>query len=304
MWALIILLYALFGFSFTLGKLLLSYASPFFIVSARMTIGGLALLAYMFFRHRIHCQPRKSDFGLYVQQTIFGILIFYCVRQWALQYVDVNKASLLCNLLPFFTATFAYFKFKEQLNRLQILGLSLGFIGTIPLILTDSKLEQAVGGIGFISWPELAIIISVASLGYSIIIMQTLIKHRDCPAPLVNGCCMLTGGLMAFSWASLGEPIWIRGDFTTLLLLMGGQIIISNLICSNLHAILLRHYSATLLSFSSFLSPLFTIVYGYLLFGEKVTWNFFVSFVVVISGLALYHYKELKAWLHARVHHS
>lgn len=300
----IVILYALFGLSFTIGKLLLSYASPFFIVASRMTVGGLALLGYMFFRHRFFCHPRRSDLWLYTQQMIFGILIFYCVRQWALQYVEVNKASLLCNLLPFFTATFAYFHFNEHLNKLQVFGLIIGFIGTIPLLLTETPYEKSVGGLGFISWPELAMIIAVAALGYSIIIMQTLIKHRDCPAPLVNGYCMFIGGVLSFSWATLGEPVWIRGNFTTLVLLMGGQIIISNLICSNLHATLLRHYSATVLSFSSFLSPLFTIIYGYLLFGEKVTWNFFVSFIIVISGLALYHSKEIKNWWHARTHRA
>ncbi len=304
MLALVVILNALWGFSFTLGKMLLSYASPFFIVAARMMVGGLALLAYMFFRHRIHCKPRPSDLWLYFQQMVFGILIFYCVRQWGLQYVEANKAALLCNLLPFFTATFAYFHFRERLNWMQVSGLIIGFIGTIPLLLTSSAYEQSVGGIGFISWPELAIIISVASLGYSIIVMQMLVKHRSCPAPLVNGCCMLVGGSLAFCWSSLAEPVWIRGDITTLLLLMGGQVIISSLICSNLQATLLRHYSATFLSFASFLSPLFTIIYGYFLLGEQVTWNFFVSFIIVVSGLSLYHYKEFKQWLHTRHSHS
>lgn len=288
------ILYALFGLSFTIGKLLLFYAAPFFIIGTRMMIGGSCLLLYMYVRHRVACYPRKADLWLYAQTTIFGIYIFYSVRAWGMQYVTATKAALLCNLLPFFTALFSYIHLKEKLTFAHLLGLIVGFCGMIPLLIANSSYEELVGGVSFLSWPELAIVCAVAALSWSIIITQKLVKHRQCPPPLVNGCSMLIGGMMAFSSSILVEDRWIRGDWKTLIALCLVQILISNIICVNLHAHLLRHYSATFMSFASFLSPLCTIIYGYFLLGETVTWHFFVSFVMVLSGLFIYHFSEIK----------
>lgn len=45
----IIILYALFASTFSLGKILLDFAPPIFLVGIRMTIAGLVLLAYQYF---------------------------------------------------------------------------------------------------------------------------------------------------------------------------------------------------------------------------------------------------------------
>jgi drug/metabolite transporter (DMT)-like permease len=291
---LVVLLYALFGFSFTLGKLMLLHATPFFIISTRMTLGGFFLLTYVYWRYPIKCYPSKADLLLYAQTTIFGVYLFNCLRAWGLQYVPTTKAALLCNLLPFFTAFFSYMHLKEKLTIYHLIGLILGFLGTIPLLMKGSSVEELIGGISFISWPELAIIAAVAALSYSLIITQKLVKHRGCPPPLVNGFSMMVGGAMAFSSSLMVESTWIRGDWKELTGLIIAQIIISNFVCSNLHATLLKTYSATFMSFASFLSPLFTIIYGYLLLNETVSWQFFASFIMVLAALLIYHYTEIK----------
>lgn len=293
---LVVILYALFGLSFTLGKLMLTHAAPFFIIAARMIVGGICLLAYSYFHKEIDCKPKRENFWLHVQTIVFGIYLFYSLRSWGLQYVTTTKAALLCNLMPFFTALFSFWHFKERFTAHHIVGLIIGFVGTIPLLFSDSPYEMLAGGIGRISWPECAILIAVAALSYNVISMQKLVKHRQCSPALANGICMLFGGLMALGTSLMLEPVWIRpeGNIQTLLLQMGAQILISNLICSNLHATLLRHYSATFMSFASFLSPLCTIIYGYLWLNEKTSINFFASFFMVITGLFIYHFSDVK----------
>lgn len=294
---LVIILNALFGFSFTLGKMMLLHASPFFVIGTRMMVGGVCLLSYMYMKHRTACLPRKEDFWLYAQTIFFGVYIFYSVRAWGLQYVTTTKAALLCNLLPFFTALFSYIHLKERLTLAHLIGLLCGFFGMIPILVSNSSYEDLLGGVSFVSWPEFAIMFAVGALSYSIIITQRLVKHRGCPPPLVNGVSQLVGGAMAFTSAVLVENPWIRGDWKQLLGLIIAQIIISNIICSNLHASLLRHYSATFMSFASFISPLCTIIYGYFLLNETVTWHFFLSFFMVLTGLFIYHFGEIRSKL-------
>ncbi len=273
---------------------MLFHGAPFFIIGARMLIGGACLLAYTYRNHPIHCVPRRSDWPLYAQTVIFGIYLFYTLRAWSLQYITTTKAALLMNLLPFFTAIFSYFHFQERLTTPHVLGLICGFLGMVPLFISSTPYEDLLGGISFFSWPELAMIGAVAALGYNVIIVQKLVKHRECPPTLVNGVSMMIGGIMAFISSFLVEPTWIRGNWKTLFMLILVQTVVSNLICSNLHGYLLRYYSATFMSFASFLSPLSTILYGYLFLGEIVTGYFFISFLLVVAGLAIYHWTDIR----------
>lgn len=298
---LVILLYATFGFTFTLSKIIIGYAGAFFSVAARMLIAGTGLLGYIYFAKRIDCYPQRAHISGYLQATLFGIFIPYCLRSWALQYISTTKSALLFNFMPLFTAVFAYFFLKERMTWLKLTGLGIGFFGMIPVLLSQGVSENAVGSLGFISLPELATLGAVASFGYNFIVMQRLVKHHGCSPFLVNGIAMLLGGTLSLCAASIVEPVWIKQSPLTFIGLMTLQIIFSNIICANLQATLLKQYSSTFMAFANFLSPLFAACYGWLLFGEEITWHFAASFVVVFIGLCFYYFDEFGKHRHNKV---
>lgn len=286
---LVVLLYALWGFTFTLGKYSVIFATPLFTVGTRMLASGTILLGYTLATKRItDYVPQRRDIWLYVQLTIFLVLLPYILRLWALQFVSSIKAALLFNVGPFFTALFCYIFHKEKLHHWQYLGLLIGFLGTIPILLTGSATEDMWGMIGFMSIPEVAVIGATAALSYGLIIMQKLVKHRGCPPYLANGISMLSGGFIALSGSLLFDAAPIKQSTQSFIIVIVLQIVISNLFCSNLQAKLLTTYSPTFMSFAGFMSPLFTCMYGYLLFNETVTWHFFASLVLVAVGLWLF----------------
>lgn len=290
---LIIVLYSLFGFTFTLAKISLQYASPFFIVASRMTLAGLGIMAYIYFAKKISCYPDKKDRFLHIQLTFFGVFLPYCSRAWALQFVTTSKAALLFNLAPFFVALYSYILFKEKLSFQKFCGLLLGFFGMLPLLISTSKLEEFVGAWGIISLPEIALLISVGSFSYSMIVMQKLIKHHGCPSLLANGLSMLSGGVMSLGAAYFMDSPWIKGNIAIFIALLAAQICISNLLCSQLQAYLLKRYSATLMSLANSITPLSASLFGLILFGEKLTWHYFVSFALVTLGLYVYYQDSL-----------
>ena len=111
---LVILLYALFGFTFTLGKVTLFYARPFFIIASRMLIGGAGLLAYLYFNKHIRCVTTNERLALLYSSCSLWHLSPYSLRAWALQYMSSTKAAFIFTLMPFFTALFAYFFIKKN----------------------------------------------------------------------------------------------------------------------------------------------------------------------------------------------
>jgi len=292
---LIILLYALFAGSFTLSKAILNYTTPTFLVGIRMLIAGTILLSYQYFHPQQQFQFKRKHLWYYAQITLFGIYFTYILRFWGLKYMPSSKASFLYNLSPFLSSYYSYLFFKEKITRKQWLGLAIGFIGLIPMLISTSPSEQAIGEWGYLSWPELAVILAVALHSYSWIIVRKLVREKSYSPMMINGISMASGGLLALFTSFVVEdtmrPVSNLGTFVVLL---GLIILISNIICHNLYGFLLKKYSATFLSFAGFMSPLFTALYGWLFLHETITWHFYLAAVIVFIGLLLFYQDEFK----------
>lgn len=306
---LVILLYLMFASTFTLGKAALAYVSPCLFIGVRMMLGGSMLLGYSYFFARKQWKIKKTDLILFAQIIVFHIFCAYVLEFWALEHVTSAKACLLFNLSPFITAVFSYFLFAEKLTSRQICGLIIGFVGFLPILLAQTPLEKMAGAIGFISWYEIALIASVTSSAYGWMVMKKLI-NKGYSFIMINGIGMTGGGILAFilSLATEGQPILKKasitipsvvnsyGAYAESLLMLGvysmSLIIIANIICYNLYGYLLSRYSATFLSFSGFMTPLFAALLGWIFLGEAVTWHFFATILLVICGLYLFHEKK------------
>ncbi len=291
---LIIILYGLFGASFPLSKTLLGFADPIFYTGIRMFIAGSILLIYQYcYAHR-HLKFNWHNKWYYLQIIFFGIYLTYILRFIGLGTLTSSKTAFLFNLMPFFSAFYSFLMFKEKLTRQQWLGLAIGFVGFIPILKTTSPLEKSLGEIFFISWPELAVLAAVAAQSYSWIIMRKLVKEKSYAPSMINGMTMTAGGILALITAYFWEgkqEMADPGAFLSLLILV---ILISNIICHNLYAYLLKRYTATFLAFAGFLGPLFSAFYGWLFLAEKITWHFYVSAIIVFIGLYLFYQHELE----------
>lgn len=291
---LLFLLYALFGLTFTLGKVTLFYAKPFFIIGTRMLIGGVGIMSYLYATKSIQCRPQLKDWAAYTKIGLFGVFIPYCLRAWALQYMPSTKAAFIFTFMPFSTALLSYFFHKERLSFQKIVGLAIGLVGMVPTLLTSSPVENAPGSLGFISLPELAVIASVLSFSYNLINLQVLVKHKGCPAPVATGISTLIGGFLAFNAAILFESPLVITNHAAFWPLLAVQIIISNLICSNLQASLLKQYSPTLLAFAGFLTPICAAFFGWLFLCEQAYPSYILSFLLVLVGLIIFYYDEIQ----------
>src|SRR5579863_1529981 len=293
---LVILMYALFASTFTLGKAALAYVSPFLFIGIRMILGGSLLLGYyrLVKKQKIVIYP--ADYSLFACIVLFHIFFAYTLEFWALEYVTSGKACLLYNLSPFITAIFSYFLFTERLSSRQMCGLIIGFLGFIPILVAQTPLEKIGLHVSFLSIYEIALIASVSSSAYCWMMVKRLI-NRKYPLLLINGISMTGGGILALLLSLATEGcLGLKVTSSEQLIMLSGYcmalVIIANIIGYNLYGYLLTRYSATFLSFAGFMTPLFAALLGWLFLGEQVTWHFFVTMVMVICGLYLFHGKK------------
>jgi drug/metabolite transporter (DMT)-like permease len=290
---LIIILYALLASSFTMGKVLLYYTTPMFLTGCRMFTAGTLLLSYQYFNNHKQFIFKKKHIWWYLQIIILGIYVNYVLRLWGLKYLTSSKACFLYNLSPFLSAYYSYLFFQEQLTRKQWAGLFIGFIGMIPMLVSTSPAEKSMGEWAYVSWPELAILLSVTVSSYSWTVVRKLVKDKNYSPIMINGMSMTAGGILALLTSFIFEadcPVTATGPFFLWLTLI---ILISNIICHNLYGHLLTQYTTTFVAFGGFLSPLFAAFYGYLFLHETITWHFYLASCIVFLGLLLFYQDEL-----------
>jgi drug/metabolite transporter (DMT)-like permease len=292
----VLLLYALFASVFTIAKTGLTYVQPYFLVGTRMLLAGLILLCYQIFVKKQRFSLNRKTWYRLILLAVFNIYLTNVFEFWGLRYLTSFKTCFIYSLSPFLSALFSYFLFSETLTSKKWVGLIVGFLGFMPILLSQTSSEEATGQLFFFSWAELSVMMAAICSVYGWILLKQLVNEDQLSPIMANGVSMFVGGALALGHSLIIEdwnpfPVTNYTIFFECTMLL---ILISNLICYNLYGSLLKRYSATFMSFAGFTTPLFTALFGWLVLSEIVTWPFYLSFVIVLTGLLLFDQEELK----------
>jgi len=296
----VIAIFALFATVFPIGKMSLLYCQPIFLTSIRMICAGFLLIGYYCIacRWKNHKKIRidYSLVGNILLLALFNVYLTNVCEFWGLQYLSAGKACFIYNLSPFISALISYFIFAEIMTFKKWLGLCVGFSGFFPILLNSTSTEAAVGGIGFLSWPEISLMTAAISTVIGWIIMRRVVQTTGIPVFYANGWSMLIGGIGALITSYVTE-IWDPVPFVDYKIFLGYMTIlmlISNIFCYNIYAHLLKTYTATFLTFIGFTCPLWAAFYGWLFLHEPISSSFMLSCIAVMIGLYIFYSEEIR----------
>lgn len=261
-----------------------------------MFLAGVIILTFLALFQRKDLKIKKHQLFPLILFAISAVYLTNVFEFWGLQYLTAAKACFIYSLSPFLAALFSYFQFKEKITSKKLLGLIIGFVGFVPVLLNQSGAEQLLGGLSFLSWAEIALIIATVTSVYGWILLRKLGKEEGISPLMTNGTSMCLGGLFALIHSYFAEG-WSPLPVTNYLGFFQGvflMIVISNLICYNLYGWLLKRFTATFLSFAGLTTPLFAAFFGWLILKETVSWTFFVSVGIISLGLWLVYSEELR----------
>ncbi|RTL06877.1 DMT family transporter [Candidatus Dependentiae bacterium] len=293
---LILLLHILFASTFTTGKFLSTQTSPVFLTGLRMLLGGVIVLVYLLIKSRkkeIVCNI--ADWKELAQVIFFGVYANYILRFWALAYLSSSKTCFLFNIQPFLSSLYVYLLYNERLSRNKWAGLLIGFIGMIPILMSNTSSEMGRSVFLFFSLPECAALLSAAMHSYSWIVVQKLVRYKKYDPTFITGTTMTSGGLLALATAWFIQDLPTLNHSNEFVFLLMYVVLVSNVFCHNLYGHLLKQYSATLMAFASFLTPIFAALFGALFLHETITWHFYASTVTVFMGLYIFYRDEFNA---------
>lgn len=286
-------MYALFASVFTVSKFALQCAEPLFLIGFRMTLAGMLMLGFFRVRFGKISLSKEAKIKILLL-AFFNIYLTNVCEFWGLQHLTTFKTSFIYSLSPFFSALLSYFFLKEAQSSKKWIGLIIGFLGFLPILFNQTTEEELAGKLLFFSWPEVYVIIAAFSFVYGWILLKDLVQKENISPILANGLSMTFGGCMALLH-SLSSENWSPvpvSNMTSFLSCSFYLLVISNLVAYNLYGHLLKRFSATFMSFAGLSTPLITLLFGYLVYGEVATMSFYISFFWVSVGLFLFYREE------------
>ncbi|MEX0591137.1 MAG: DMT family transporter [Xanthobacteraceae bacterium] len=201
---------------------------------------------------------------------------------WALVFTDVARGVIILYTTPFFVAVGAHFFVPgEQLLRQQAIGLFCAFAGVAIAFSDGLTLPSYRALIG-----DAMMLAAAALWGATTVLVKATKLARIDPAKTLAYQLAVSGIVLTPMALSLGE----RGIFDPTPLVIGSLIFqITIVACASYLAwfALMRIYPASILSTFTFLTPLFSLVFGAVLLRERVSVALVVSLALVAVGIWL-----------------
>lgn len=276
---------ALLGLNQALVKLVNVGMSPVFQAGMRSAAAFLPVLIYAWIRRRKLTISDGSLLPGIVTGLLFAFEFFLLFK--ALDLTTVAHASILFYTMPVWVAVAAHFLIPgERMTRRRAFGLALAVAG-VAVALAANATNQVDGGslagdlmalVAATGWAGIAIVARTTKMSRSVPEMQ-LLYQLAVSAPILLGLAWYSGE----TFREMTPFLWGIFAFQALVVVAAGFV---------LWFWILSVYPASDMASFAFLSPLFGVVAGTLMFGERLTLNIAVSMLLVGLGIYLVNSKR------------
>jgi len=264
--------YLIWGSTYYGLRVALSGFPPFALAAIRFSIAGVLLFALM--RWRGAAAPtRRQWFNCFVTGTLLlgigngGVC-------YAEQTVASGIAAVAVASAALFMAIFAGL-YGQWPNRMEWIGLIIGFVGIVVLNLGGELRGSPAGAIALVLSPIAWAFGSVWS------------KHRDMPEPMMSAAAQMIAGSIPLALVSLanGEHFAAMPDATALTA-MAYLIVFGSLLGFSAYIYLLHHTRPALASSYAYVNPPVAVLIGVLLGGEAISRLDILGTIVIVAGVA------------------
>ena len=202
----------------------------------------------------------------------------FCFFAFSAVYIGAGLLSIINATVPIFSACVAYVVYKERLSRSSLLGLLIGFLGVVVLMFNP---DESFGSSG---WSAMLSAL-LACLLYGTAINLTVNNLQG-----VSGLTITAGGLFVSSLVLLPFALWARPE----VLPVGNiwwSVFALGIVCTGFGFVmfyrLIDRIGAGRAIMTTYLIPVFSILWGNIFLGESVTFIMVVGCILVLLGVGL-----------------
>ena len=194
------------------------------------------------------------------------------------QYIQASLAAVIFATMPFFTGIISHLLLpNERLQRHVVIGMIVGFVGTLALFSKNLSLDGPVLGM-------LSLLLSSIFCSWATVLIKR--DLNDIP-PVQLSILQIPMGLIVLVPPMLFElPLKFEFNTTSLVSLFYLAILGTGVAFMGWYY-LLKRVSAVALSLMTFLEPLVAMGLGYLLLQEKLESHFLIGGALILIGVLI-----------------
>ena len=272
----LIVLSAIWGSSFLFLRLTSPVFGPIFLIEMRVLSGLAVLLPLVLFLGKL--AEFQKHWKIIATVSLMNMAIPFCFFAFSAVYIGAGLLSIINATVPIFSACVAYVVYKKRLSRGSLLGLLIGFLGVVVLMFNPSESFGSSGWLAILS-------ALLACLLYGTAINLTVNNLQG-----VSGLTITAGGLFVSSVVLLPFALGARPE----VLPVGNiwwSVFALGVVCTGFGFVmfyrLIDRIGASRAIMTTYLIPLFSILWGNIFLGESVTLIMVVGCILVLLGVGL-----------------
>jgi drug/metabolite transporter (DMT)-like permease len=207
-----------------------------------------------------------------------NVLPFY-IFPWAQQYVESGLAGVYMAFMPIWTVALAYFFAGEKLSGRKMTGFALGFAGVIVLMGPDA----VKGALSSDLRAQMGLLLATFLYAASAVLSRRAPPIR--PRVFASGMLIVAAvmSIPALFFTELHREQWSLASIASIFFLgvfptgINGILII----------MLIRRAGAGFMAFSNYITPLWAVALGALVYHERLHWTVFIALTIILAGVAV-----------------
>ncbi|MDL2254658.1 DMT family transporter [Bacteroidales bacterium OttesenSCG-928-J16] len=268
------------GGSYVWSTIVFDYWGPITTIFLRTTLTAVLLFSILKIIGKSIKIERKDYPKLFIL-ALFNPFLYFLGESFGLKYSSPTISAAFIALIPIFTTLAASIKLKERLPKINLLGMTVSFIGIILMIL-DKNMEFTA------EWYGIACLILavLASVGYSMLIRGMSVKYN--PFTIIAwqdmfGAMLFLPLFLIFEWNTFVSAEITKELIASFLMLL----IFSSMLAFPFHTFAIREIGVSRASIFANLIPVVTAITSFIILREYFDTNKIAGIILVISGVFL-----------------
>lgn len=284
---LLILLAAIFGATTgVLGKIVLKEMPSFSFTFLRFFIALIFLIPFSL-KHLPTFKKKDWKIILLSLLASTNVILF----SFGIKHTTANMSQMIYSAVPIVSAILSFYLLKEKFGFNKVIGIIIGFIGTITIILMPLISNNSGGTIigNFI--------ITIAMLSISLYWVLSKKLQLTYSSIKINNYFIATTTILLIPFLLfdlIKNPYWIKNVSSISYLYMIFIAVFGTAICYLINQVLIKRTTPVMNSMILYIQPFATFLLAYILLSEKLTISFIIGVVLSLLGIGIYNFSIRK----------
>ncbi|MFA8341826.1 MAG: DMT family transporter [Rhodothermaceae bacterium] len=228
---------------------------------------------------------------LYIILGLFSFVIPFGLVYWAEQFIESALASLIFGIFPFSTILFSRFMLKDyKIGPYKAVAVIVGFAGVFLIFSENLSFDFSNDLMG-----SAAVVISAIMQGWIAVTMKKEGGHLN-PVSL-NLVPLLIAGVLMTAYGVLFEDMSKVSFSVSSASAIVYLAIFGTVFTFSIYYWLMKQIDVVLLSLSTFITPIVSVILGFLILNERLSAQALLGGGLVLSGILISNFKGLKKYI-------